>query len=148
VHVPAGRGPFKSWEDAAVDALVLCPPFAARNEDWSIGGTLTLLETYNGLGYASRGIPSPYLWAGTDQYTSGKYVRDGLYDPNAVDKQPGCAGLLMAMMALDRTIASKTPFILSSKPVPRPPDIPAVDPKSATGRAALAAFILSLFKRK
>jgi hypothetical protein len=49
VHVPAGRGPFRSWEDAAVDALVNCAPYAARNEDWSIGGTLTKLEEYNGL---------------------------------------------------------------------------------------------------
>ncbi|MEH2491843.1 lysozyme family protein [Bradyrhizobium sp. AZCC 2230] len=38
VSVPAGRGPFKSWEDCAVDALVSCAPFAARNKDWSIGG--------------------------------------------------------------------------------------------------------------
>src|ERR1700731_3762935 len=44
VHVPAGRGPFKSWEDAAIDALVNCAPQAARNKDWSIGGTLMLLE--------------------------------------------------------------------------------------------------------
>ena len=28
VHVPAGRGPFTSWEDAAVDALVNCSPHA------------------------------------------------------------------------------------------------------------------------
>jgi hypothetical protein len=42
-HVGACRGPFKSWEDAAVDALVNCAPFAARNKDWSIGGILTLL---------------------------------------------------------------------------------------------------------
>jgi hypothetical protein len=52
-HVPAGRGPFKSWEDAAVDALVNCHPFAARNMDWSIGGTLTMLEQHNGLGYST-----------------------------------------------------------------------------------------------
>ena len=104
VHVPAGRGPFKSWEDAAVDALVNCAPHAARNEDWSIGGTLAMLEQYNGLGYAARGRPSPYIWSGTDQYVSGKYVRDGVYDPNAVDSQLGCAGLLLAMMALDPTI--------------------------------------------
>jgi hypothetical protein len=38
VHVPKGRGPFKSWEDAAVDALTNCAPFAARWRDWSIGG--------------------------------------------------------------------------------------------------------------
>src|SRR6202165_3343147 len=75
VHVPKGRGPFNSWEEAATDALVNCAPYAARNKDWSIGGTLTKLEEYNGLGYASRGRPSPYLWSGTNQYRSGKYVR-------------------------------------------------------------------------
>ena len=36
-HVPAGRGPFASFEDAAVDALVKCAPHGARNKDWSIG---------------------------------------------------------------------------------------------------------------
>ena len=41
VHVPAGRGPFKSWEEAAIDALVDCAPYLARNRDWSIGATLT-----------------------------------------------------------------------------------------------------------
>jgi len=71
------------------------------NRDWSIGGTLTKLEEYNGLGYAARRQPSPYIWSGTDQYRSGKYIRDGVYDPNAVDNQLGCAGLLLAMMALD-----------------------------------------------
>src|SRR3954447_14071144 len=76
VHVPARRGPFASWEDAAVDALVNCAPHAAGWRDWSIGGALTLLEQYNGLGYARRGVPSPYVWAGTDQYRAGKYVRD------------------------------------------------------------------------
>src|SRR5689334_9346136 len=91
VHVPAGRGPFTSWEAAAIDALVRCPPYIARNKDWTIGGTLTRLEEYNGLGYANKEKPSPYVWAGTNQYTSGKYVRDGVYDPNYVDRQPGCA---------------------------------------------------------
>jgi lysozyme family protein len=104
VHVPAGRGPFSSWEAAAVDALVNCPPYAARNKDWSVGGLLTMLEQYNGIGYASKGRPSPYVWSGTDQYVSGKYVRDGVYDPNVVDKQLGCAGLLLVMQAFDPSI--------------------------------------------
>src|SRR3954470_14893729 len=67
VHVPAGRGPFASFEDAAVDALVECAPHAARNKDWSIAQMLTLLEQYNGLAYANAGRPSPYIWSGTDQ---------------------------------------------------------------------------------
>jgi lysozyme family protein len=28
IHVPKGRGPFKSWEEAAVDALTQCAPYA------------------------------------------------------------------------------------------------------------------------
>jgi lysozyme family protein len=108
VHVPAGRGPFNSWEDAAVDALVNCAPHAARWKDWSAGGALTLLEQYNGLGYARRGLPSPYVWSGTDQYAKGKYTRDGKFDPEVVDKQAGCAGLLKAMMHLDQTITFPT----------------------------------------
>lgn len=92
--VPKGRGPFTTWEDGAVDALVYAPPYAAKNTDWSIGGTLTMLEEYNGLGYANMDRPSPYVWAGTDQYTSGKYVSDGVFSPATVDTQLGCAGLL------------------------------------------------------
>ena len=95
--VPKGRGPFKTWEDGAVDALVNCAPFAAKNKDWSIGGALTMLEQYNGLGYAQQGKPSPYVWAGTDQYEKGKYVADGKYSSETVDTQLGCAGLLKFM---------------------------------------------------
>lgn len=105
IHIPAGRGPFDSWEDAAVDALVNCAPHPSKNLDWSIGGILTLLEQYNGLGYAMRHLPSPYVWAGTDQYHAGKFTADGFYNPHAVDGQPGCAGLLMAMGALDSDAA-------------------------------------------
>lgn len=111
-HIPAGRGPFNSWEDAAIDALVNCHPYLARKKDWSIGPALANLELYNGAGYANRGKPSPYVWAGTDQYTAGKFIADGVYDPGHVDNQPGCVGMLKAMMALDSSIkleAPKTP---------------------------------------
>ena len=104
VHVPKGQGPFASWESAAVNALERCPPYAAHWTDWSIGGALTLLEEYNGLGYAQRGVPSPYLWAGTDQYTAGKYIADGHYDPHAIDHQLGCAALLAHMTLVDKSI--------------------------------------------
>jgi lysozyme family protein len=117
VHVPAGRGPFASFEDAAVDALVDCAPHAARNTDWSIGGMLTLLERFNGLAYANAGRPSPYVWSGTDQYTIGKIVVDhGPIEP-IVDKQLGCAGLIMAMMKLDATITVDTTPVADAGPV-------------------------------
>lgn len=96
-HVPRGIGPFASWDEAAIYALVHCSPFLARWTDWSIGGALVALEAYNGFGYYNRGVPSPYIWSMTNRYVRGKYIADGHYDANAVDRQIGCAALLMAM---------------------------------------------------
>jgi len=156
VHVPAGRGPFKSWEDAAIDALVNCAPHAAKNKDWSIGGTLAMLEQYNGLGYAARGRPSPYIWSGTDQYVSGKYVRDGVYDPNAVDSQLGCAGLLMAMMALDPAITVpgtpvspvKSVAARTSTPIRRSAGPSIAQPSNGSIGAFVVSIFSAIFKRK
>ena len=103
--VPKGRGPFSSWEQAAVDALMNCHPYAGKNKDWSLAGTLDILERYNGLGYRNKGLPSPYLWAGTNQYIKGKYVADGKYDPNHVDQQLGVAALLIALRGQGATAA-------------------------------------------
>jgi len=137
VHVPVGRGPFKSWEEAAVDALVDCPPYAARNQDWSTGAMLTLLEQYNGLGYAARGLPSPYLWAGTDQYKSGKFTRDGFFSPAVVDQQLGCVSLLTSMMLQDPSIdiAPIPPQVEARR---TPPSAPAPTP------APIAAFLQAI----
>lgn len=118
--VPKGRGPFSTWEEAAIDALVVCPPHAAENKDWSIAGTLDLLERYNGLGYRNKGRPSPYLWAGTDQYVKGKYVADGKYDPEHVDQQLGVAPILMKLREGIKADATK--------PVPEPVEQPIPDP--------------------
>lgn len=153
VHVPAGRGPFRSWEEAAIDALVNCAPYAARNKDWSIGRTLTMLEEYNGLGYAARGRPSPYIWSGTDQYRSGKYVRDGVYDPNFVDGQPGCACLLKAMMALDSTItfagAATTPSVPARPSAPQDGSAPSIaHPARGSVGGFIASIINAIFGRK
>jgi len=145
VHVPAGRGPFKSWEEAAIDALVACSPYAGRNTDWSVGGLLTMLEQYNGLGYANKGIPSPYVWSGTDQYVKGKYVADGVFDANVVDKQLGCAGLLFVMQALDPSIKFGAP----TKSVIIPPVTkPVASPAAQPGFWASVGSIISSYFRK
>jgi lysozyme family protein len=146
VHVPKGRGPFVTWEDGAYDALVNCAPHASRWTDWSAGGALTLLEQYNGLGYSNMGKPSPYVWSGTDQYKSGKYVLDGKYDPTAIDSQPGCANLLLTMAQLDPTITfTGLKVIPPSAPAPKPVPAPAPQPGFW---ASIINAILSIFKRK
>jgi len=98
------NGPFSSWRVAAIQALVNEAPKAARNTNWSGGGTMTIGEQYNGLGYARMGKPSPYIWSGTQHYVSGKYVRDGKYSAKCVDTQLGMAVALKALMELDPTI--------------------------------------------
>jgi len=149
-HVPKGRGPFVSFEDAAVDALTNCAPYAARNTDWTVGGLLTMLEQYNGLGYFNRGIPSPYIWSGTDQYLKGKYIADGKFDPNVVDKQLGCAGLILAMMQVDASIrfeAVEMPAVVAVKPPPTPSAPSPINPARGSIGALIAGFVSSIFKR-
>jgi lysozyme family protein len=137
-HVPKGRGPFTSWEAAAIDALVNCAPYAAKWKDWSPGGMMTLLELYNGLGYFNRNMPSPYVWSGTDQYRSGKFVADGVFDASVVDKQLGCAGLILAMRALDPSIA----FGGAAQVTPTKPAEPSAKPAKAMGIGGL--FLLAI----
>jgi len=116
-HVPAGRGPFSSWEEAAVDALTVCEHMDQWGRWDTFGGALTRLEMYNGLGYANQlpSLPSPYVWSRTDQYVSGKFVADHVFDPNFIDVQEGCAPLLAAMMLQDASI--QTDFGWAAAPV-------------------------------
>jgi uncharacterized protein (TIGR02594 family) len=101
VHVPAGRpaagSPPFSWEASATDALT----YKKFNvwTDWSLAGILYKLEIYNGWGYRKKGVASPYLWSFSNHYTKGKYVEDGVFDPEAVSKQAGAAAILKQMLA-------------------------------------------------
>lgn len=95
--VPKGHGPFKSFEEGAIFALKYDK--IDLIVDWSIGNVLYLLEGFNGYGYAKyRGINTPYLWSGSNQYTKGKYVTDGLYSSTAVSQQIGIALMLKRIM--------------------------------------------------
>jgi lysozyme family protein len=108
--------PFNSWKDAAIYALEKSPPFLSRWGDWSVGGALTATALYNGIGMEARGLPESYVWSGTTIYDpptgrGGKYVSDHLFDYKIVDKQLGAAGLIKAMMALDKTIKFDGPSV-------------------------------------
>lgn len=111
-NVPAGRPrqgepPF-TWEESAIDAL----EYDGLDEvkDWSMENICNVLEKYNGLGYRRMGLPSPYLWSGTNNYVRGKYVSDGNYAPGAIDKQAGCIPLYLRAMELahEKVIRSKS----------------------------------------
>ena len=102
VNVPRGRGPFKSWEDAAVDALHI----DAVDEvlDWRLEKALFFWERFNGWGYFLRGRPSAYLWGATSVQKPGKFTSDGHWNGSVMDTQLGCAAMLKVMMELDPSI--------------------------------------------
>lgn len=100
--VPRGRGPFKSWEDGAVDALRYDGLTSIK--DFRLEKALWLAERFNGLGYENRGLPSPYVWGGTNIQKPGKYIADGKWSSTAVDRQPGVAPILHAMSVRDPSI--------------------------------------------
>ncbi len=101
-EVPAGRGPFANFHDGAVDALRY--DGLDKIHDWSAASTGYQLEGYNGWGYLSKPITSPYIASWSNKYTKGKYVADHVYDPEAVSQQPGALTILKVLATLDKTI--------------------------------------------
>ncbi len=100
VHVPSGRPvkgqpPF-TWEESAIDAMEF-EGFTSWN-DWSIAGTCFTVEKYNGFGYRKRGIPSPYLYGGTQFQMKGKFTSDGHFDAFAETKQIGATAIFRRLL--------------------------------------------------
>lgn len=140
--VPKGRGPFATWEDGAVDALTL--QGLAGRKDWTIPFLIFALEGYNGFGYRNKGIRSPYLWGGTNLQEPGKYVRDGVFDPNVMDTQPGAVALLQLLFTADPSLAVP---LWDGDPVPTPAPTPPAIPAPSTEPGPLERliqFILSV----
>lgn len=98
VHVPKGRGPFKSWYEGAIDSIHVSGwDRLPSGGHWDIVTALMKCEVYNGMGYAHMGLRSPYVWGATNMQQSGKYVSDGHFDSNAWDNQLGCAAVFLAL---------------------------------------------------
>lgn len=92
-----GKPPF-TWEESAIDALL--QKGLNKITDWSVERIAYELERYNGFGYRRHHptVLSPYLWAGTNHYTRGKYVSDGRFSATAVSKQIGGMALLLRLL--------------------------------------------------
>lgn len=103
--VPKGRGPFKTWEEGAIDALVKIKGYD-KIKNWTLETCITEWEKYNGLGYKNRGKLSPYVWSKTNHGdNTGLFVRDGVYDQNAKDGNIGCMALYLLLVEADPDFA-------------------------------------------
>lgn len=103
VNHPSNIPVFHVWEDAAVHALStrhksgIQDDLDITEDTQDLAALATYAEHYNGLGYHNRDRVSPYVYAGTDHYSSGKYVRDGVFDASAVDRQLGVLAMVQVL---------------------------------------------------
>ena len=111
VNWPNNIPVFHRWEDAAVHALNmkkgLQDQLQITSDTTSTPTIATYAEAYNGLGYHYRNLSSPYVYSGTNQYTSGKYVRDGVFSGSTVDSQLGVVPMVGAIGGLDQELEPK-----------------------------------------
>lgn len=105
-HVPAnrpkvGHGPPFTFEESTDDAFTL-EGFDKLRGQYTIELMLFSVEGFNGWGYLKYGN-SPYVWAWTSEYHGGKFIRDGVYDADHWDEQPGCAAILKTLATMDES---------------------------------------------
>jgi lysozyme family protein len=113
-HAHNGVPIFNEWEPAAEHALGMK---AGIKKSYKIDQNTTdeaalasYAERYNGLGYHNyHAMASPYVFAGTDQYSKGKYRSDGAggWDPNYKDTQLGVVPMLRQLDAHEKELAEK-----------------------------------------
>jgi lysozyme family protein len=122
-EVPRGQGPFDSWVAGTLSALRLLK--IDRVKDWTWPLMLYEGEAWNGFGPRIHGLHTGYLWAGTNIYSRGKYVSDGVWNPDAIDSQLGTVALMKTLVALDPTLDIKapSPAVVVPPPMPAPPSI-------------------------
>lgn len=110
INVPAGRptthrAPF-TWEESAIDAIRFAK--IDQTPSFSLEHVAYLFEGFNG--FRSRNehdIFTPYLWSGTEHYVKGKFVRDNVFDDNAVSQQVGCMPILARLVELDDSVEAE-----------------------------------------
>lgn len=103
---------FYDWETAAVDALSgkssIQNNIGMTADTTDTAAIASYAEAYNGLGYHNKGRPSPYVYAGTGEYSSGKYTSDGVYDSSHVDRQLGVLPMVGALGGLETPMTQAT----------------------------------------
>lgn len=142
VHVPAGRGPFLNWPDAAKDAYHLngLDKVGAQNWTWALG--YYYAELFNGFGYRDwHHMRSPYVVGGTNLQTRGKYTSDGGFDSSVMDSQLGVVPLMMRIAELCPALT-----LPGAWPFPEPMQVVAAT-SIAPAKTPLAAFDIRAVQR-
>jgi lysozyme family protein len=133
--VPANRPPWKprngkvyTFEESAEDALKMKGLHLIT--DWSIERICYEAERFNGMGYAYKGLPSPYLWGGTNRQKPGKYIADGKFSSTHWDIQPGVCAVLKILLEREPTLLSTDPVEVEAIAAPKADYKPETHPEA------------------
>lgn len=131
--VPKGRGPFlQSYPEnfivGGLDALHL--DGLDKITDWSMERAAYEAEWWNGWGYRSHGIPSPYVFGATSVQRRGKYVSDGVYDASVMDPQLGVIAIIEELFKLKPSLQFADTIV---KVEDAPSIVPALPPVGVGG---------------
>lgn len=137
INVPAHRGPFTSWEAAALDAYHLNGLDQVGRDNWTWELMCFYEEIFNGLGYRdAHRIPSPYVFGATNIQRPGKYVADHVYNPTEMDQQLGCIAMARRMVEIDPSLnlpGNPWPFPETDAPPQLPLAAPVMPAPSGLG---------------
>ena len=107
-----------TWEESAIDAIKLKNFHDVTDE--SLPAWLWRSHLYNGFGRVDyvgdlghSYLHTPYIWSGTNIYQSGKFVRDGVFDSNAVSQQIGVAPIIKRL--LEQTSSNKKTMTIQQR---------------------------------
>lgn len=96
------------WDDTARDLLRSRGLSSLRSStswtDWSLAGLAYQWERFSGFGYRSHDVPTPYLWSFSNQYTTGKFIRAGVFSPTTTSQQAGALVLLRRLIDLGAVV--------------------------------------------
>lgn len=99
------NGPFPDWKSAALAAYHLNGLDRVGSSNWTWELICFYGELFNGFGYRdSHHMHSPYLWAGTNIQTPGKYTEDGKFE-DVLDAQIGIIPIARRLVELAPDLA-------------------------------------------
>lgn len=134
-HVPKGYGPFKSWIEAAV-FYIHYDHLDDNSAPWSMPYACWKGEIWNGFGPRNHGRHTGYLWGCTSIYDGGKYVADGVWNPNYRDTQVGIVPIMVRLTQLRPALMiARTPVIAAPSIVPA--QVPAAPAPAAVSHPEL-----------
>ncbi len=138
VNVPTGKGPYPDWHAAAIDAWSNLDHLDRNIVPWSMPYAMYEDEGFNGFGYRSHGVRSPYLVGATNLQQKGRYAGDHNFVME-MDTQIGTVPVMLRMIEIMPSLA----FGPGVQKIVAPPIIPAPGPVPAGVGGALPGGVFT-----